>query len=323
MLSAKVIMSVIKKIISVLVLVSCNSILNGQQVPFNPVSYKIFIPSLLNPAIAGSKDFFSTDIIAGFYAKNYSQVLSGNARIIKKVPQYVSSYVAPKFTGIGIGYAVFNEMNSDSRNIGLSAAGSYHLTLNKKALSFLSIGIAAKGIYHHYDGDSDLNIPVKDFYIPGLDAGLYFYNPSFYAGISATNILGRPVDPDTLNTYIIPISRQYFFLAGFKFLISRPLKLVLEPSVILMTDDTLSLDIKETIKPALRLYAGDFCLGTYFNDLDKISFFFEFRYPRFYIGTFFELPKDTPFYKKSLTAELVLGFNLSSNSSGYTDRSRW
>jgi len=316
-------MAVIKKTISVLVLVLCFIVANGQQVPMNPISYKIFIPSLFNPAIAGSKDFFSTDIIASFHAKSYSQVLSGNTRIMTKVPGYVSSHMVPEFTGAGIGYAVFNEMNSGTRNIGVNVAGSYHIPLDKKELSFISIGAAARGICHHYDGDPDLSIPSKDFFFPDVDAGLYFYNPSFHAGLSATNILGRPVDQDTLNTYTIPVSRRYFFMAGYKFVASRALNIVLEPSVILVTDDSLSLDLKEMVKPALRIYAGDFCLGTYFNDLDKISFFFEFRYPRFYVGTFFELPKDTPFYKKSLTAEVVLGFNLSSNRSGYTDRSHW
>jgi hypothetical protein len=159
--------------------------------------------------------------------------------------------------------------------------------------------------------------------LPNFDAGIYFYNPDLYIGLSANNILGTHEDPDTLNTYAIPVSRTFFLHTGYKIVLSRSLDIVLEPSVILVTDDSLNFDLKEMIKPALKLFIGNFCLGTYFNDFDKISFFFQFKYPSFYVGSYFEMPKNSPFYKKSLTTEIAVGINLWGNKSGYTDRSYW
>jgi type IX secretion system PorP/SprF family membrane protein len=297
----------------------------GQQMPFNPVSYRIFSPFLINPAITGSKDYFSMDILAGFTGKSYSQVISGNTRLARKIPGFSTSGETYSFTNIGTGVSAYNDFNSiDSIcNSGISGALSYHIRLNKRALSFLSIGASAKGMYHFYRGNSDLNIPHKEFYFPNVDAGIYLYNPNSYAGLSVTNLLDPPEDTATLVKYQIPVSRQYNLLAGFKIVLSRALNLVLEPSVIVHTNDTLAFDIKESIEPALKLYAGNFCLGTYFNDYSKISFFFQYRYPKFYLGTFFAVPKASPFFKKTPTAEVALGINFSRNKSGYTKNGHW
>lgn len=293
--------------------------------PFNPVSYKVFTPFVINPAIAGSKDYLSIDVLAGFRGQSNSQIINGNTRLTRKTSGYGTTGKIYSFTNIGTGVYGYNDFNStDSiRNAGVSGAISYHIPLDNKALSFLSIGAALKGMYHFSDSNADLERPYKEFYFPNIDVGVYLYNPKSYAGISITNLLNPPKDTALLTNYLIPISRQYNLIAGYKFIISRELNLVLEPSVIIHTDDSMAFDIKENIEPALKLYAGNFCIGTYFNDYSKISFFFQYRYPRFYVGTFFALPKDSPFYKKSLTAEIALGINFSHNKSGYTKYGHW
>lgn len=316
-------MSVKKKVLLVLFAFLPVSLLFGQQMPFNPISYRIFNPFLLNPAIAGSKDFFSVDLMAGFKGKATSQLVSGNTRLIKKLPSYLLSPRTYDFTNIGVGAALFNDLDELTQTNGGSVTLSYHFTLNKQSLSFLSIGATTKGIYHRYEGDSDLSIPSKKFIFPNVDAGVYFYSPSAYAGVSVTNLLDCPADSDEVTTYYIPASRQYNLMAGYKFVIDEALNLVIEPSIMLITDDSLSFNIKESLQPVLKVYAGNFCVGTYFNDYNKVSFFFQYRYPKFYVGTFFALPKDSPFYKKSLTAEIALGINFSRNPSGYTKNGHW
>ena len=215
------------------------------------------------------------------------------------------------------------QTGDSTHNAGISAAVAYHIPLSKKALSFLSLGASVKGMYHFYEGNPDRSMPYKEFYFPNVDVGLYLYNPKAYAGLSVTNLLDPPKDTATLTNYRIPLSRQYNFIAGYKIVLSRELNLVLEPSILIHTDDSLSFDIKENIEPALKLYAGNFCLGTYFNDYSKISFFFQYRYPSFYVGTYFALPKNSPFFKKSLTSEIAFGINFSHNKSGYTKNGHW
>lgn len=61
-------MSDSKKVLIIILL--CSSFVsNGQETPVNPISHKIFTPFIFNPAITGSKDFLSLDLIAGVQNK--------------------------------------------------------------------------------------------------------------------------------------------------------------------------------------------------------------------------------------------------------------
>ena len=299
------------------------NLIYGQETPINPVSYRLFTPFIFNPAIAGSKDISTVDLMLSNYGQSNSQVASANLRLSKSHKEYFSSLSTPEFTKIGVGAYLFNDLNDLSRNIGIGGTGSYHIQLDEKALSFLSFGVSAKAVYNIYEGDPDLSKPAKNTFFPNLDAGVYYHNSGLFAGISATNLLGNPEDPDSLGSYTIPVSRQFFLQAGYKIVLSRSLDILLEPSLIINTDDSFSGKITDMLEPALKLYAGSFCLGTYFNDFEKISFFFQYNYQRLYIGTYFAMPFNSPFYKNPLLAEFAFGINITAYKSGISRRNHW
>jgi type IX secretion system PorP/SprF family membrane protein len=316
-------MSVKKKAVFCLILLFSFGVSEGQETPVNPISYRIFTPFIFNPAIAGSKDYFSVDLLTGWQGKNNSQMLSAYTRYAKLAPSYISSYVSPEFTNIGVGASVYNDLSSTSRTIGFTAAGSYHFALDRRKLSYISVGASGKGINYHYPGQPDEGPARTDKLITDIDLGVYFYSPSAYAGLSAMNILGNHIISDSLGSYNIPITRRFFFLAGYKILINKPLNIVIEPSLIVNADDSLSGEVKDMIEPLLKIYAGNFCLGSYFHDNSKISFFFQYRYPKFFVGSYFELPKNSPFFRKSPTVEFTFGINLTDRSSSSFDKSHW
>jgi type IX secretion system PorP/SprF family membrane protein len=316
-------MSFTKSVLFIMILSFSFNSLEGQQTPDYPISYRIFNPQIFNPAIVGSKDYFAVDLIAGKYGETNSQLLSGNLRLAKPQVNYFSSSAAPEFTNIGVGGFLFDDYSGLSRNIGIGASASYHLQIDKNALSFLSFGVTAKAIYNKYSGDPDLGESSQSTFYPNFDAGIYYYSPNFYAGLSATNLLGKPKDSDTLDTYSIAASRQIFFIIGYKLVLVKSLDLVLEPSVIVNTDDSFSGKVTDMIQPALKLYAGNFCIGTYFNDFKKTSVFFEYKYKAFYVGTYFELQNGSPFYKTPLRAELMLGINISAIKTGISRQNHW
>jgi type IX secretion system PorP/SprF family membrane protein len=295
----------------------------GQQVPDFPVSYRLFNPFIFNPAIAGSKDFSSVDLLISNSGSSNSQAASGNLRISKSQKEYFSSQSTPEFTKIGAGGYLFNDRNDSSRNIGFGGTGSYHLQLDKNALSFLSFGVSVKGIFNDYSGNSDLNKPAEKSFFPQIDAGVYYYSSSYYAGISVTNILGNPGKPDSLGYYTIPCSRQFYLQAGYKIVVSKSLNIILEPFLIVNSDDSFSGKITDMLKPGLKMYAGNFCAGTYFNDFNKISFLFQYKYSRMFIGTYFEVAYKQAFYKQPILAEIALGVNLSAIKSGVYRRNHW
>jgi len=237
---------------------------SAQHTPRNPISNSVFTPFIINPAIAGSKDFMAIDLAATIQGDDYSQLLSRNTRIAKKGPNYIGAPVGKSYTNFGVGSALFNDQSGSSANLGVSVAASYHLPLNDRKISFISGGIALKGVYNIMDSINESGVPRKASLIPNFDAGVYFYSKSLYMGLSATNLLGNLADTATMTLYNIPISRQYFFLAGYKIVLSRPLNIILEPSLIINLDDSLNFDNKETYNPMLKLYLDAFCVGGYF-----------------------------------------------------------
>lgn len=308
-------------ICSVTVFISLS--LSGQQTPLNPISNRVFTPFMINPAIAGSKDFMAFDLAATIQGDNFSQLLSGTTRIAKKGPTYFGAPVAKSFTQFGAGGSIFNDVTSPSRNMGVSAAASYHVPLNDKNLSFLSGGLALKGVYNMTDSLVEIGAPPRNDFIPNLDAGLYLYGQIFHAGISATNILGNMTDSADMAVYNIPVSRQYFFIAGYKFVLSRSLNIVLEPSLIVNLDDSLDFSDRNSYNPMLKLYMDAFCIGAYLHNYDNLTFFFQYKFPQFYIGTLVDFPRDVPFYKRDLKVEIAAGINFGRTTGSSHNRYQW
>jgi type IX secretion system PorP/SprF family membrane protein len=315
---------VIGRVLLIFIFISPFYITNAQQTPLSPISYWVFTPYIYNPAIVGSKDFLSIGVNAAFQGNSNTQLLSGNTRISKTKSGYFSSPDIVEFKNTGIGGSIFRDINGISNNIGISASFSYQIPLTTRKLSFLSFGISLKGVYNTLDNDSvgPAHSFKKTFY-PDFDMGIYFYGTSFFAGLSSTNILGNPWKSDTLEIFKIPVSRQYFFTAGFKILLSKPINLVLEPSVLIVASDSTIRKISDNINPVIRLYLEDFCIGTCFSSGGKISFFTQYRYPKFFVGAYYELAKKTAFFKNTPLIEFTLGINIQPDKSRFSNHSHW
>ncbi len=312
------------KVLLTLITASIFTQAHAQQTSLNPLSYWVFTPYVYNPAMVGSKDFLTLDFNAAFQGKTNTQLLSGNTRLAKTKPGYFSSPKMKEFNSVGIGGSVFNDINGSSHNIGVSAAGSYQIPLNTHELSFLSFGASVKGVYNMLDTSNvEGGLPTKNTFYPNVDAGVYYYGTNFFTGISATNLLGNPGEADSLGNYDIPVARQYFFTMGYKFLLSKSQNIVLEPSVLIDATDSTFSDIVDNINPIIKLYVDNFCIGSYFLSDGNTSFFFQYRYPRFYLGAFYELPRKTAYFKKSPIVELTLGLNFQVDKSRFSKRSHW
>jgi type IX secretion system PorP/SprF family membrane protein len=303
------------------------NIFYGQQAPYSPISYRIFTPFIFNPAITGSKDFCSLEFSAGWQGDSRSQIISGNSRLLKKGPSYFTSRDFKQFTNIGVGGFLFNETTSTYSNSGGAGTFSYQIPMNTSRLSFLSFGVSVKGIYNKmdsvYSADPALNKPSESKFFPNMDAGIYYYGSNLFAGFSVTNLLGNPGSSDSTTIQVIPVTRQYYLQAGYKFLVSKKLNFVIEPSIIINAEDTLPGNFTDILKPMLKVYIQDFCFGTYFNDYSNFSFFFQYRYPLFYVGTFVEIPKNNPYYKSPMNVEFSFGINFTQIFNRNSKKNHW
>ena len=101
------------------------------------------------------------------------------------------------------------------------------------------------------------------------------------------------------------------------------MNIVLEPSVLISATDSTFGKITDNINPIIKLYLEDFCIGTSFRSGGKISLFGQFRYPRFYVGAYYELASKTPYYKNKPIVEFTLGINIQPDKSRLTKHSHW
>lgn len=300
---------------------------NGQQLPVSPFSYQYFTPFVLNPAISGSKDFTSINMIASFGENGGAQILSGEGRLTKLAPEYTTYRTIRDYHNTGAGGYLFNSLKNGTGNVGGAVTGSFHIPLNQEGLSFLSLGASYKGMYSRVDenlaDDSILLRTPGNLFYHNLDLGVYFYIPNFYAGISATNLFENHIDTGKLQNFGIPLARQYFFLTGYKFLLHRGLNIVLEPSVIVTATDTSFSEIGQNIQPVLKLFMMDFCLGASYHDTDHFRFFFQYRFPKLYLGAYFDVPRRSAYYLKEPTIEIVAGIKLSKEKVRPGGYARW
>jgi type IX secretion system PorP/SprF family membrane protein len=295
----------------------------AQQTPLDPISYWVFEPFLYNPGMTGSKDFLTAGFTGSFQGKANTQLLSWNSRMTKTSSGYFSSPPVTEFRNTGIGASVFNDFDGFTRNTGFSVSGAYHVPLNKVELSFLSFGASLKGEYNSIT--SVVRNRVARTFYPNLDFGIYYYGTNFFTGISAINILGSPwkPKPDSIGIFIIPVSRLYFFTAGYKILLNRPLNIVLEPSVLVEATDSTFNKIRDNINPILKLYLENFCLGASLRTNGNVGVFGQFRYPGFYIGAYYGLPRKTAYFKSAPVVEFTLGLNIQSDKSRFSKKSHW
>jgi len=302
----------------------CLQPVSGQQTPFNPLSYWVFTPWVYNPAMVGSKDYLALDFNAAWQGKDNADLISFNTRLSKSKPGYFTSPKLKEFNAIGLGGSLFTDKTALSGNLGANIAGSLQIPLSTKDLSFLSIGAAVKGIYNTLDtGLTEASTPGKKSFYPDMDAGIYYYGTNLFTGVSVVNLLGAPGKSDSIVRYRIPVTREYYYTLGYKFILNKTNKIVFEPSILIRATDSTIKNIKDDINPIVKLYIDNICIGSYFLSHHKYSFFFEYKSPRMHIGAFYELPKRTAYFKMPPIVELTFGFNFQVDRSRFSKEGLW
>lgn len=291
--------------------------LMAQMVPANPSSFTVYSPFLVNPAISGSKDFSNINLIARVNGSPGAQMATYTGRLPGKTSDGVKTH-----TGFGLGGFFYNDEFVLSRNLGFGVSGAYHISLDQQKLSNLAIGAAFRGHYNLVSDEGESTTGRSNSFTPNVDAGLYYYGPSAFAGISSTNLLGTS---DSTLAYgdEAYIPREYNFYGGYKFLLSRKNGIVLEPSLLISLNDSTLSEIGQHITPYLKLYMQNFYVGTYFEDFDHLAFFFQYQFPLFYSGVMVEFPRQGFLTSDNIIIELCLGINLGLDKDTFRKSRHW
>jgi type IX secretion system PorP/SprF family membrane protein len=203
----------------------------AQQDPV--VSQYMFNGLLLNPAYAGSKEYFSTTLLHRTQWANWgpgapqTQVFTFHARLKDQVN--------------GVGLMVSNDHLGVTNQTDIYANYAYHIPMGDKHR--LSLGLRGGFSYYRAElnklvywdqNDQIFTKGVVTDFVPNAGTGAYFYSRRFYAGVSVPHLLSY--DPREMFhlgndvTTIPHIRRHYLLTTGYAFEVSH--NVVVKPSVL-------------------------------------------------------------------------------------------
>jgi len=191
--------------------------------------YQLYLhqPSLINPAIIGSKE--CTEImlidrhqwIGAFKGAPKTQVLSAESSLSNNDSR-----------SHGIGLQLFNDANGAYKQLTASLGYAFHISLNRKGSLRLGFGLMATAYQSTVDEtnfsrinyDPAVHHGVDKEIRPDFSSGVYLYGERFFMGLSGVQLLAS-------NSYLSPHrgERGYFAYGGYNHIVSR--QLILQPGL--------------------------------------------------------------------------------------------
>jgi type IX secretion system PorP/SprF family membrane protein len=290
-----------KKIILILVC-SISASVYAQQLPL--YSQYMLDNFLLNPAVAGSVDYFPIRLTArqqwvGIKDAPSTQALSAN---------YLFEYQK-----LGVGGYIFNDKFGPISRIGVQAAAAYHLPL-PGIKSKLGIGLALKAFQFKFDesklkaidnNDAALTYGTITQFVPDADFGLYLYNKKYFVGLSATQLLQLNINFGDSSIDKNQIVRHYYFMAGYKFTLSDDFDL--EPSLL----------VKGTMQTPWQIdfnakgyYKNNYWLGVSYRSSKDLVIMIGLKVKKYYFGYAFDHTFSNLSNYTSGSHEILIGVNV-------------
>lgn len=295
-----------KKYLTVALLCVAALAVQSQQLPL--YSQYMMNGFLLNPAMAGSKDYIPV-------ALTVRQQWVG----LKGAPQTyaLSGHAAPFLNkSMGIGGYIYNDNFGPVSRTGLLASYAFHLKLGPK--NKLAFGVSLSGFQYKIDetqltltnpNDAAVSKNVEKSFVPDANFGTYFYNQQFWAGLAVAQLLQWKIDigqAEVQNKMV----RHYFINTGYKFdLTNYVSNFELEPSLLIKTTEMRSpaqLDIN-----LKGYYKKNYWLGVSYRTSDAMIVLLGVKYDKYYFGYAFDYTlSNISNYVKGGSHEIMIGVNI-------------
>ena len=220
----------------------------------------IFNGLIINPAYAGSKEVLS---ISGTYRSQWAglegapttQALSIDGVVLKDK--------------IGLGFNGINDKIGAQGQKSFYASMAFRVKLGPEAKLALGLSGGASEYFTDgtqlkpIDGVNDVAIPTtkESSLLPDAKAGIFFNTSRFYAGLSASNLIGFK------NKYQITPTRHYFLTSGYVFDLGETLKF--KPSFLIKEDfkSPTNLDVNAFLLIGDRIWLG----GSYRSSINLLN----------------------------------------------------
>jgi len=217
-----------KTIIKIVLLIFCSQQLMAQQEGL--VSQYMFNGLLLNPAYAGSHDYFSTTLL---YRKQWVEFEGAPESIIASIDGPIHK------DKMGLGLIISSDKIGVTTQSDIIANYSYKLKLGNGKFAF---GLKA-GVSHYKAKLSELTYweeddpvysgDIQSEIIPKFGAGIFYYQEKWYAGFSAPTLIASESEYDfSMNiNNSSNLRRHYYLTGGYVFNLSEKWKI--KPSALI------------------------------------------------------------------------------------------
>ena len=324
---------IMKYLFSILIILLTGHLTYAQQRP--QYTQYIFNNYILNPAISGIENYI--DLKAGYrnqwqgltdapvtsyislHAPLGKKFTSGSATSFPEEGNnpmnrsFVQTYKASE-PHHGIGFHVVSDKTGPISRVDANITYAYHLGITENLN--LALGIAAGISRIHLDVskitledelDPAIIAGASSKSEPDLGAGIWLYGPRYFAGISAQQLLGRPLSFSNNSEYnkgkLVP---HLFFTAGYKFYLGEDIAAI--PSTMVKYVAQLPASVDLNIKLAFK---DRFWVGGSYRKNDSFAALAGFN-----VGSFLNLSYSFDFTTSDLnsvsngTHEIVLGLLL-------------
>lgn len=291
------------KKIFIILLGSISLSVTAQQLPL--YSQYMMNAFLLNPAIAGSVDYFPIRLTARQQWVGINDAPSTQA---------LSAHYLFEYQKLGVGGYVFNDKFGSMSRIGIQACGSYHLPLSG-INSKLGIGLAFKAFQFKFDesklkaiddADPSLTYSTITKFVPDADFGLYLYNEKYFVGLSATQLIQFKIDLGDSNMIDKnSVIRHYYAMGGYKFTINDDFDV--EPSLLVKGTMQTPWQIDFNVK---GYYKRMYWLGISYRSSKDIVAMLGVKVKKYYLGYAFDYTMSNIKRYTSGSHEILLGINI-------------
>lgn len=216
-----------KKILVLLIIISsiANSSMRAQQIPLT--TQFMTNPFALNPAIAGTHNYFQVISNNRFQWTGFTDApITNSLSIFGPIVKY------PMGWGANITYDVTGPVSLGSVH------GSYAYNLNINEFMNLSMGLNVGILQYKIDFtkiEMEFTDPLMDseenYYLPDANLGLYFYSSTYYAGLVVTHLLNNKIKIGTDPTGNSKLTSHFYLTGGYKYYINRDW--AIEPNLVL------------------------------------------------------------------------------------------
>ncbi len=222
-------------------------LVDAQQVPL--YSQYTMNGFLLNPAVAGSEGYTAINLTAreqwlGLKNAPKTHAISGQTRLLKN--SYISKKSAIKRRPplgsrsgkVGLGAYVFNDKNGPIDRTGIQLSYAYHIRMQRGQLSFGLSGIAYQfsvdesKIRFEYE-DEFWQQAKKSIFIPDANIGIYYSSPSFFAGLSMSQLFQSALKLGEKGYAEYKMLRYYHLIGGYDYVVNDFFSI--EPSILIKT----------------------------------------------------------------------------------------